>query len=79
MVVAVLHPDRGGHARARHCFFQQMRFELFFQKPVCRALIDQKVGQARTVIDQRAGIVCAPCRAIRPERAPADGHSCWTG
>lgn len=69
VVVALLQTDRSRHARPLHRLLQQVGLELFGQEPVRRALIDQQVGQARTRVNQRAGVIFPPRRPVRPEIA----------
>lgn len=65
MVIARLHPDRGRNAGLAAGHHQQTGLELFVQKIVGIALIDQQIGQAGAVLDQRAGIVRAPGGLVR--------------
>ena len=43
--------------------------QLLFEEPVGRALVDEELGQARAVLDQRAGVVVAQAAAVVAEIA----------
>jgi len=48
----------------RRRFRQQVGLQLAFEEIVRRSLIDQQIGQSRTIVDQGAGIVFAPRRTV---------------
>jgi hypothetical protein len=69
VVVTLLHPQGQGDAGSAAGVGQQLRAELLGQEIVRLALVDQQVGQARAVLDQRDRVVTAPCLRVGAEIA----------
>ncbi len=78
MIVARLHPQGEGDPGGVAGLLQQLRAQLLVQKAVCRALIDEDLGQPGARLDERAGVVGGPGAAVGAEIAGegllAPGH-----
>ncbi len=67
VIIPLLHLDVCGDAGFLAGDGEQAGFELFVQKIVFSALIDQQMVCPCAVLDQCDSIIFAPCAAVRPK------------
>jgi hypothetical protein len=63
VVIAGLAAEHEWNFRFRTCVLQQFGAKLGSQELIGVANIDKKIGKPRAILDQRDGIVLAPCVA----------------